>query len=345
MICEYASSATSGKVYIYGHTLISQGNSWYYLYNAHGDVVKYINATGAVLKSYDYDAFGEEADPSTTDANPFRYAGQYFDDETGTYYLRARYYNPGNGRFTQQDAWGYGDPADPLSLNLYVYCYGNPVKYYDPSGNIPVETVGDIASAVGSFIEFALNPSLGNALFFAWDVASIFLPYVPGSYAAKGIKLLGKSDEALDIVKAFSKADNLADAAKVFKKNHKSILGSYKDIKKTVKTLGLKGFEVHHLIEKRFADTLGIKNVDDILAVALDKDTHKKITKEIRNIIGYKYDLGKKAVTGTASADLIWKVLVDVYKENGLEHFLPALKQYLLDNATNVMDIIDWRGV
>ena len=25
MICEYASSAASGKVYIYGHTLISQG--------------------------------------------------------------------------------------------------------------------------------------------------------------------------------------------------------------------------------------------------------------------------------------------------------------------------------
>ena len=25
MICKYASSATSGKVYIYGHTLISQG--------------------------------------------------------------------------------------------------------------------------------------------------------------------------------------------------------------------------------------------------------------------------------------------------------------------------------
>ena len=87
---EYASSATSGKVCIYGHTLISQGNSWYYLYNAHGDVVKYINANGAVLQSYDYDAFGEEADPSTTDTNPFRYAGQYFDDETGTYYLRAR---------------------------------------------------------------------------------------------------------------------------------------------------------------------------------------------------------------------------------------------------------------
>ena len=122
---------------IYGHTLISQGNSWYYLYNAHGDVVKYINANGAVLKSYDYDAFGEEADPSTTDTNPFRYAGQYFDDETGTYYLRARYYNPGNGRFTQQDSWGYADPEDPLSLNLYVYCYGNPLMFVDINGHWP----------------------------------------------------------------------------------------------------------------------------------------------------------------------------------------------------------------
>ena len=144
----------TGKVYIYGHTLISQGNSWYYLYNARGDVVKYTNANGAVLQSYDYDAFGEEADPSTTDANPFRYAGQYFDDETGTYYLRARYYNPGNGRFSQEDThWNtgnmlYGD--DPLMLtqyiakpdilavmqsaNLYVYCANNPIIYVDSNG-------------------------------------------------------------------------------------------------------------------------------------------------------------------------------------------------------------------
>ena len=215
-----------------------------------------MNSSGTALKSYEYDAFGEEVDPSASDTNPFRYAGQYFDSETGTYYLRARYYSPALGRFTQQDAWGYGDPGDPLSLNLYVYCYGNPVRYYDPSGNIPLETVGDIASAVGSFIDLVLDPSLGNAAFFVWDIASIFLPYIPGSYAAKGIKLLGKSDDALDIVKAFSKVDNLADAADIFKANHKSIIGSYKDIKKTVKTLGIKGFEVHHLIEKRFAKTL-----------------------------------------------------------------------------------------
>ena len=65
-----------------------------------------MNSAGTVLKSYEYDAFGEEVNASATDANPFRYAGQYFDSETGTYYLRARYYSPALGRFTQQDDWG-----------------------------------------------------------------------------------------------------------------------------------------------------------------------------------------------------------------------------------------------
>lgn len=48
---------------------------------------------------------------------------------TGQYYLRARYYNPVIGRFTQEDTYR-GD-----GLNLYAYCANNPVMYYDPSGH------------------------------------------------------------------------------------------------------------------------------------------------------------------------------------------------------------------
>ena len=116
-----------------------------------------------VTKTYDYDAFGNEAEPSDADTNPFRYCGEYYDTETGTYYLRARYYDPAVGRFTAEDThWNtanmiYGDNPqkinereDALGLkrysyapqisaviqsgNLYVYCMGNPVYYADDSG-------------------------------------------------------------------------------------------------------------------------------------------------------------------------------------------------------------------
>ena len=145
MVYEYSASApTDGTVYVYGINLISSrdssGNEKYYLYNAHGDVVQLVNGSGVVVKNYNYDAFGVEYDINDNDANPFRYCGEYFDKETGTIYLRARYYNPVNGRFTQQDGWEYIDINDPLSLNLYTYCENNPIRYTDPTGT----TVNDV---------------------------------------------------------------------------------------------------------------------------------------------------------------------------------------------------------
>ena len=85
------------------------------------------NSSGTVTKTYNYDAFGVEKNPDSNDANPFRYCGEYFDVETGTYYLRARYYNPTVGRFLSEDPIRDG-------LNWYTYCYNNPVLFIDPSG-------------------------------------------------------------------------------------------------------------------------------------------------------------------------------------------------------------------
>ncbi len=136
MIYEYTgTNATGGNIYLYGLTLLSKNLTTYYLYNYHGDVVQLQTELGEIIRTYDYDAFGEETNPDATDTNAFRYAGQYFDQETGTYYLRARYYNPGIGRFTQQDGWGFSNIGDSLRLNLYTYCGGNPIKYIDLSGH------------------------------------------------------------------------------------------------------------------------------------------------------------------------------------------------------------------
>ena len=66
--------------------------------------------------------------PEETTPNRLRYNAQTEDELTGLYYLRARYYAPDIGRFTQEDVI-YND-----GLNLYAYCNSNPVMYSDPSG-------------------------------------------------------------------------------------------------------------------------------------------------------------------------------------------------------------------
>ena len=118
------------SAYLRGINLIRRvimGGVKYYLFNGHGDVVHLTDESGGVTRYYDYDAFGNEKFPDSTDTNPFRYCGEYFDTETGTYYLRARYYDPSRGRFLTED------PAKD-GLNWYAYCRNNPIKYIDPTG-------------------------------------------------------------------------------------------------------------------------------------------------------------------------------------------------------------------
>jgi RHS repeat-associated protein len=65
-------------------------------------------------------------------ANAIRYAGEFYDAETGLYYLRARNYNPYNGRSISKDSY-WGEDANPLSLNLNTYAFNNPLIYADPT--------------------------------------------------------------------------------------------------------------------------------------------------------------------------------------------------------------------
>ena len=68
------------------------GNRYFYLKNAQGDVTGLVNASGTQVVSYAYDPWGA---PLSTDgtqavtlgaANPLRYRGYVYDTETGLYY-------------------------------------------------------------------------------------------------------------------------------------------------------------------------------------------------------------------------------------------------------------------
>ena len=97
-----------------------------------------VSESGEIENQYDYDIFGNPTLTVENYLNSIRYAGEFYDAETGLYYLRARYYDPYIGRFISEDSY-WGEDNNPLSLNLYTYAHNDPLKYIDPTGHAVVE--------------------------------------------------------------------------------------------------------------------------------------------------------------------------------------------------------------
>ena len=123
---------------------VSNGGTYYYGKDVFG-VIKYIyNASGTIVGTYTYDAWGNTiSSTGTTDTNlnPIRYKDYYFDTESGFYYLQSRYYDPQVGRFISADDTGYlGATGTILSFNLYVICENSPSNRNDPNGHYSYKT-------------------------------------------------------------------------------------------------------------------------------------------------------------------------------------------------------------
>jgi RHS repeat-associated protein len=127
-----------GGELFYGHTDASRN-------------VRFLSdATGSVSDRYDYDAFGSAAMQTGDTDNPYRFAGERLDATEQLSYLRARYYQPGAGRFVSRDPFG-GSPERPPTLHRYLYAENNPLVRFDPTGEITLAeklAVFSVASAV-----------------------------------------------------------------------------------------------------------------------------------------------------------------------------------------------------
>ena len=112
--------------------VIYDGTAYGYLYNLQGDVVAIVDGTGAKVVEYGYDAWGKPTSKTESLAStlgtvqPFRYRGYVFDEESGDYYLRSRYYRPDRGRFLNADCY--------INANVYGYCECSPISYNDNDG-------------------------------------------------------------------------------------------------------------------------------------------------------------------------------------------------------------------
>ena len=137
----YDESGIVGAVQTYNTTI----ETFYFDRNIKGNVIGIYNASGAKIAKVSLHSWGNPklttlSSNSFSGYNPIRYRGYCFDEESGFYFLNARYYNPAWRRFISPDDTAYLDPNTPNGLNLYAYCNNDPVNYADPSGHSVILT-------------------------------------------------------------------------------------------------------------------------------------------------------------------------------------------------------------
>jgi RHS repeat-associated protein len=108
--------------------LVSSTTS-YFEQDGLGSVTSLSSSSASTANTYIYDSFGKLTASTGTLTNPFQYTGREFDQQTGLYYYRARYYDASSGRFLSKD---------PIRINggidYYVYVLDDPIDNEDPDG-------------------------------------------------------------------------------------------------------------------------------------------------------------------------------------------------------------------
>ena len=126
---------------------IYNGTQYLYLTDQMGDVIAITDADGGIIAAYVYDAWGKLLNINYLDeensehnkivnANPLRYRGYYYDNETGYYYLQSRYYDPSICRFINADIPEIANISKgvPVGTNSFAYCCNDPVNNVDYLG-------------------------------------------------------------------------------------------------------------------------------------------------------------------------------------------------------------------
>jgi len=168
-------SDITATTYTFGDDVISQvkstwnGSSWtaggtrYLLSDGQGSTRQLVDSSAAVVDSFSYDGYGMMLGGNPTSAAPaatnLLYTGEQWDASAQQYYLRARYYDPSNGRFNRMDDYP-GNTQDPQSLHKYLYCHANPVNGIDPSGEFSIVTTIAVISIVA--VIFTISQSISQ---------------------------------------------------------------------------------------------------------------------------------------------------------------------------------------
>jgi RHS repeat-associated protein len=148
---------------------VNESASYYCLYDGQGNIVQLSNKVGDMPYTlFKYDSYGNtlEAETDGDEAESGLYKGY----DHGAIYFKTgvRHYDPDTGTFLSPDPFK-GYMGDPQSQHPYMYCHGNPIRYYDPSGYNGVELMKDGTLIISS------SPCTGPYIGAAAIVGATFL--------------------------------------------------------------------------------------------------------------------------------------------------------------------------
>ena len=189
-----------------------------YVHNLQGDIIAILDNTGTAVVTYSYDPWGALMAIGGSKAitlgklNPFRYRGYIYDEESGLYYLRSRYYKPEWCRFINADTV-LGKVGAVGSHNLFAYCGNNPVMMADPNGRF-AKTLAGVGSAIGGLPGAIVGGIIGCALMFAMNPPKISLPKISiTSSTAIGVSSISVETSSISNPKVLAREITAADVA------------------------------------------------------------------------------------------------------------------------------------
>ena len=135
VVAEYDGGGSLLARYEHGFGLLARtdaaGNPGFYTFSAVGHTSELTDPSGAVANAYAYDPFGLSLAKAETVPNPFEFVGEFgvMNEGNGLEFMRARFYETGNGRFLSRDPIGIKG-----GLNLYACARNRPSELFDPRG-------------------------------------------------------------------------------------------------------------------------------------------------------------------------------------------------------------------